>query len=258
MPTLTVRYNVASGQILAEERGNQRLLYRSDALGSTVSLYDGKRNMTNSFTYWPYGETRTRAGSTGTKYKFVGTLGCRTQSDGGIYMRSRVEQPKHGRWITVDPLWPNEFPYSYADNEPTTITDSLGSSTNHVGGIIGAVIGAGFGNVCRLQPPDEKSGTTELCLVLCRTLLCPFKGILKKLCRGFCDNYCNSLGKGMTGTDVVARICLQAPTPELCYSCCEEGCDKAWPPGGQSRPWCINRCQLACQNKESGGGWNND
>ncbi|MCB8933078.1 MAG: hypothetical protein H6534_06500, partial [Chthonomonadaceae bacterium] len=81
---------------------------------------------TDSFTYWPYGETRTSSGSTPTKYKFVGTLGCREQADGGIYMRARVEDPEDGRWMTVDPLWPGEPPFAYVSSSPISRLDPSG------------------------------------------------------------------------------------------------------------------------------------
>ncbi|MBL1150052.1 MAG: hypothetical protein HND42_07580 [Armatimonadetes bacterium] len=122
----TVRYTVVEGRILAENRNGNYRFYRSDALGSTVSLYDSSQNKTDSFTYWPYGETRTSSGSTGTKYKYVGTLGCRTQHDGGIYMRARVMRPKDGRWQTVDPLWPSEPEFAYAGCSPTARADPTG------------------------------------------------------------------------------------------------------------------------------------
>lgn len=127
MPSLTARYNVANGQIITEQRGNQHRFYRSDALGSTVSLYDGKRNKTDSFTYWPYGEIRSSSGVTVTKYKYIGVFGCRTQLDEGIYMRARVAQPKDGRWLSVDQLWPDEPSYLYSDDSPTSKIDINGT-----------------------------------------------------------------------------------------------------------------------------------
>lgn len=124
----TVRYTILDGQIVAEKRGASRKFYESDALGSTVALYDNTQTKTDSFTYWPYGETRTSTGSTETKFKYVGTLGCRTQFDGGIYMRARVQQPGIGRWMTVDPLWPMEPAYVYAENAPVALFDASGFS----------------------------------------------------------------------------------------------------------------------------------
>lgn len=121
----TVRYTVINGQIVAEKRDGVRKFFSSDALGSTVALYSGLTK-TDAFTYWPYGETRTRTGTTATKYKFAGTLGCREQADGGIYMQARVEQPKDGRWLTVDSLWPTKLPYDYADSNPSSWMDPTG------------------------------------------------------------------------------------------------------------------------------------
>ena len=122
----TVRYTIINGQVVAEKRGGVRKFYASDALGSTVALYDNSQTKTDTFTYWPYGETRTRTGSTATKYKFGGTLGCREQADGGIYMQARVEQPKDGRWMTVDPMWPLQQPFQYAGASPLSSSESQG------------------------------------------------------------------------------------------------------------------------------------
>lgn len=99
----TVRYTVANGQILAEKRAGKYRFYRSDVLGSTVSLYDSSQTKTDSFTYWPYGESRTSAGGNATKYKFLGTLGFRTQANGDIYVDLHPYRPVDGRWL-VDAL----------------------------------------------------------------------------------------------------------------------------------------------------------
>ncbi|MCO5298032.1 MAG: hypothetical protein M9921_14385 [Fimbriimonadaceae bacterium] len=128
---MSVRYTNINGQIVAEKRSGTRKIYSSDALGSTVSLYSGLTK-TDSFTYWPYGETRTSSGSTPTKYKFVGTLGCREQADGGIYMRARVEEPENGRWMTVDPLWPVESAYGYAWMSPSSYVDASGTRPDEI------------------------------------------------------------------------------------------------------------------------------
>lgn len=122
----TVRYTVSSGSLLAEKRGGSRKCYRTDAVGSTVSLYDNSQAKTDTFTYWPYGEDRVVSNPTGTKYKFVGGYQCRTQSDGGIYMRARVEEPRDGRFMTVDPYWPTDDAYSYAGSAPTSQIDPSG------------------------------------------------------------------------------------------------------------------------------------
>lgn len=122
----TVDYAVMNGRIVSETRGGNRRYYHADALGSTVALYNDSQTKTDSFKYWPYGEDRSVSNPTGTTYKFVGTLGCRKQADGAIYMRARVEEPQHGRWVTVDPLWPQAAAYQYAALSPATLTDPTG------------------------------------------------------------------------------------------------------------------------------------
>lgn len=137
----TVRYTVVNGQVVAEKRGGVRKFYASDVLGSTVALYDGAQAKTDTFTYWPYGETRTRTGSTATKYKYGGTLGCREQADGGVSMRARVHQPKDGRWMTVDRLWPRELAFGFVLGNPTTFVDPSGLNAMPTSGV-------------RMMPPD--------------------------------------------------------------------------------------------------------
>lgn len=145
---MKARYTVLDGQIVAEKRGANRKFDESDALGSTVALYDNTQTKTDSFTYWPYGETRTSTGSTGTKFKYVGTLGCRTQFDGGIYMRARVQQPDEGRWMTVDPLWPRELPYAYCLNRPPSLIDPSGELWQI---IVGGIVAIGALYLCSLH-----------------------------------------------------------------------------------------------------------
>lgn len=125
----TVRYTVYNNFLLAEKRGGVRKAYRTDALGSTVSLYDNSQAKTDTFTYWPYGEDRVVSNPTGTKNRFVGGYQCRTQNDGGIYMRARVEEPRDGRFTTVDPLWPSEQAYAYAREAPVTMNDPFGTES---------------------------------------------------------------------------------------------------------------------------------
>lgn len=123
---MTARYSNMSREVFAEKRSGSSRFYRSDALGSVSALYDNTQAKTDTKTYWPYGETRTTSGSFGSKNGFVGALGCRTQVNGGIYMRARIEDPEDGRWMTVDPLWPSEAAYVYAASSPVLVADPTG------------------------------------------------------------------------------------------------------------------------------------
>ena len=41
-------------------------------------------------------------------------------------MRARVEQPKDGRWMTSDPIWPDEPAYVYGKDSPAFRSDPFG------------------------------------------------------------------------------------------------------------------------------------
>lgn len=100
--------------------------YVADTLGSTTKLTDTSGAVTDSFEYWPYGEERSRTGTTAAPFTYVGTLGYYKDSSGRMYVRARTYLAKYARWLTVDPLWPDESPYGYAEGSPTLLTDPFG------------------------------------------------------------------------------------------------------------------------------------
>src|SRR5215831_9400331 len=98
-----VNYTVVNGEILAENRDNVRRWYVPDPLGSTVALLDNTQTQTDTFTYWPYGEERTRTGTTATPFRYVGMHGYYKDATGLTYVRARVLAPNRSRWLTEDP-----------------------------------------------------------------------------------------------------------------------------------------------------------
>src|SRR5437870_9649218 len=102
----TVRYTTVDGEIIAEKRGGVRRLYVPDPLGSTVALLDNTQAQTDTFSYWPYGEERTRTGTTPTPFRFGGTLGYHRDSAPRAYVRARYLDSGKGLWLTTDPLGP--------------------------------------------------------------------------------------------------------------------------------------------------------
>jgi RHS repeat-associated protein len=124
----TVRYTVANGEIIAEKRNGVRRTYVPDPLGSTVALLDNNQQKTDTFSYWPYGEVKTRTGNTPTPFQYVGTLGYYRDSTGRTYVRARHYQQRYGRWMTVDPdpiLDENNF--SYCGNNCLSMVDPTGA-----------------------------------------------------------------------------------------------------------------------------------
>ena len=108
---MKARYTVANGEVIAEKRGGVRKTYVPDPLGSTIALLDNTQTKTDTFSYWPYGELKSRTGTTATPFRFVGTLGYYHDSSNRNYVRARHLRPIYGRWQTKDPLWPLEAVY---------------------------------------------------------------------------------------------------------------------------------------------------
>lgn len=133
MPVTT--YTSVNGSIYSENRGGTIKEYRPDTLGSTAALVQQNGTVSDTFEYWPYGEEASRTGSTPTPFRFVGTLGYYKDagSSGLTYVRARHYAAKLARWITVDPLWPDDDTYRYALNNPITHIDPLGKWPSYVG-----------------------------------------------------------------------------------------------------------------------------
>ena len=122
----TVSYLTVGGETLAETRGGAERDYLPDPLGSVAALLDPSQARTDAFLYWPFGEERSRTGSTPTPFRFVGTLGYHRDGEGRTYVRARHHRPALARWQTLDPLWPGERAYGYAGGNPTSRVDPSG------------------------------------------------------------------------------------------------------------------------------------
>ncbi len=121
-----VRYTVANGQLPAASRDGVAKRYVGDPLGSTAALVDTTGAITDTFTYWPYGEERIRTGTTPTPFRYVGTLGYYRDDAGRSYVRARALAPTRGRWLTNDPRRHGGNDPWYANANPTTAVDPSG------------------------------------------------------------------------------------------------------------------------------------
>src|SRR5207249_3052293 len=118
-----------------------RKLYVPDALGSTVALLDNTQAQTDTFAYWPYGEQRTRTGTTATPFQFVGTHGYYRDSPSKTYVRARVLDTAMTRWMTEDPIGFLGRDYNlfrYVSNTPVRFIDIAGLDWS----------GLAYGNCC--------------------------------------------------------------------------------------------------------------
>ena len=168
---MSVVYATINGQIVSENRGGVISYYAPDNLGSTVALLDATGTVTDTFTYWPYGEIQSHVGSSVTPFTFCGTLGYYLDVLGSqIYVRARCLRQALARWQSLDPLWPRVGAYSYVSSSPVADVDPSGmagllgllgrcglGALNGIGGLISTLIHGGPINggalFCSLGPP---------------------------------------------------------------------------------------------------------
>ncbi len=127
----TVRYTVINGETVAEKRNGVRSLYVPDSLGSTRALLDNTQTQTDTFTYWPYGETVHLTGTNPTPFTFVGTQGYHADNTTKTYVRARVVEPPKTRWLTEDPIGfagADVNLYRYVLDNPVSQIDKSGLS----------------------------------------------------------------------------------------------------------------------------------
>src|SRR5579862_8924767 len=72
---MSVVYTVWDGQIVSENRGGVERDYVPDPLGNTIALVDSNHAITDTWTYWPFGELQRHGGTSTTALTFIGTLG---------------------------------------------------------------------------------------------------------------------------------------------------------------------------------------
>jgi RHS repeat-associated protein len=123
---MSARVSNIGGRIVGEKRNGSYRSHQHDALGNTIALINDSGVVTDTYTYWPYGELRTSTGTTTNPFKFCGAWGYYTDTTGRTYVRARTLRPGLTRWMTVDPLWPSEHQYSYALGNPSTWEDYSG------------------------------------------------------------------------------------------------------------------------------------
>jgi len=129
-------YHTVNGQFIGESAAGVRTDYMVDALGSVTGTVNQSAQVVNTYRYKPYGALLAKTGTgADPKMGWVGTLGYRgtgrRQSD--YYVRARHYGSVRGRWTTVDPLWPGEATYTYAQASPVNWADTTGRAISPLG-----------------------------------------------------------------------------------------------------------------------------
>jgi RHS repeat-associated protein len=125
-----VPYVVAEGRKLVRVEPNNRYFLHADWLASTRLTTDAVGKVVDEDDYSPWGEDTSVASHSANTFRFAGSRIDR--QTGLVYMSSRYYDPKLTRFISVDPIIPNIYVpqslnhYSYALNDPVTLTDPTG------------------------------------------------------------------------------------------------------------------------------------
>ena len=115
----------AMDEHLATVTGGTPTYLLADHLGSIVQATDASAAVTLTRRYDPYGKLL--AGDSTAGYAFTGREWDPETSL--YYYRARYYDPVVGRFISEDPIEPQNF--AYADNRPTTLTDPSGLMAVH-------------------------------------------------------------------------------------------------------------------------------
>jgi len=123
---MTATYTTFAGMVVHQRKNGVDTELISDPLGSVVKTKDASGNETSRTEYWPFGEVQSSTGSNPTPFGFVATLGYYRDLATRLYVRARYLRPDQGRWQTVDPFYPFEAAYIYADSYPIILRDASG------------------------------------------------------------------------------------------------------------------------------------
>jgi RHS repeat-associated protein len=123
------------------DSGGTKVFLR-DALGSTVALADSAGEVTDAYTYEPFGRSIAQ-GTTANTERFTG----REQDDAeSYYYRARYYRPSEGRFLSEDAvrLAPHASLYAYVGGDPVSRIDPTGRLQAPVP-VTGPGVGAGAG-----------------------------------------------------------------------------------------------------------------
>ncbi len=141
------------GKLTEQRTPGGNYYYLFDGLGSVVALTDSNGSVVNTYSYDPYGNTKSSTGTVANPWRFGGSYGAYHDADTGLYkIGQRYYDPGLARWAQQDPivagstiLFGNNLPskattgcagnpmslnrYAYADLNPINSTDPTGLST---------------------------------------------------------------------------------------------------------------------------------
>ncbi len=120
------------GKLTEQRTPGGNYYYLFDGLGSVVALTDSNGSVVNTYSYVPYGNTKSSTGTVDNPWRFGGSYGAYHDADTGLYkIGARYYSPELGRWTQQDPMVHLYDPvqmnrYAYAGCNPSNVIDPTG------------------------------------------------------------------------------------------------------------------------------------
>jgi hypothetical protein len=235
MATMSARYTVIDGEVVAQERGGVRHQLVPDALGSTVALYDDSGTKTDTFSYWPYGEGSGRTGTTTMKFLFFGN----NRSENGnsyyfgynVYIAKNInflQYSKSGKY-TNNSIYIGMFLRYVNTLSALSINAPMSPPVKNLCDVFDPKNGK-KGTVCaqncirKLSP--EASGDLIAQRIQCMSKWCKNPQIKKDDCERFDDiNPCGQVARSGQGPDCMVSMCPRSYNPcSRCYGLGQNSC----------------------------------
>lgn len=127
-------YIYGVGLIGRESADGDYVNYHFDRRGSTVALTDVDGNVTDRYSYSPYGELLTKEGDTPNRFLYNGRDGVMTDPNGLYNMRARYYNPEVKRFVNRDVIRGSIAEgqtlnrYAYVNGNPISYIDPFGLS----------------------------------------------------------------------------------------------------------------------------------
>jgi RHS repeat-associated protein len=138
--TVTASYIYGLGLVAGILPDGSELIYHYDSRGSAIGLTDAAANVTDAYSYDPFGALHAHTGATVNPFTFIGRHGVMDDGNGLAYVRARYYTPETGRFLTKDPQIGSDrntqslHRYTYALNNPVILVDATGFSALEANG----------------------------------------------------------------------------------------------------------------------------
>ncbi len=119
-------YTFMDNELVGLQHDGRQRDVATDPQGSVVHLMTSFFVSSDTLSYWPYGQQRSKSGTVNIPFHYAGAHGYYEDTSNRLYVRARYYRADLGNWITKDPLWPQEPAYAYVRGNPTNYVDPSG------------------------------------------------------------------------------------------------------------------------------------